>query len=110
MPRNLLQRVAVQHFHEPCCHVLCDRDKKWLDAHYDPLASLHTFTQCIALSDISADNDHKLIIADLGTGSYEMKLKVYKGTSLMSENAIVDLPTGVVTFYMDLNEPRTPGN
>ena len=31
------------------------------------------------------------------------------GTNLMSENAIVDLPTGVVTFYMDLNEPRTPG-
>jgi Bardet-Biedl syndrome 1 protein len=27
----------------------------------------------------------------------------------MSENAIIDLPTGVVTFYMDVNEPRTPG-
>jgi hypothetical protein len=25
----------------------------------------------------------------------------------MSENAIIDLPTGVVTFYMDVNEPRT---
>lgn len=90
------------------CTESSDGGKKWLDAHYDPLAALYTFTQCIALSDISADADHKLIIADLGTGSYEMKLKVYKGTSLMSENAIVDLPTGVVTFYMDLNEPRTP--
>ena len=27
----------------------------------------------------------------------------------MSENTIIDLPTGVVTFYMDTNEPRTPG-
>ena len=27
----------------------------------------------------------------------------------MTENTIIDLPTGVVTFYMDTNEPRTPG-
>lgn len=31
------------------------------------------------------------------------------GTSVMSENTIIDLPTGVVTFYMDVHEPRTPG-
>ena len=31
------------------------------------------------------------------------------GTSLMSENAILDLPTAVVAVYMDTNEPRTPG-
>lgn len=73
------------------------------------MASLYTFTQCITMSDINADGDYKLIIADLGTGSYDMKLKVYKGTSLLTENAIIDLPTGVVTFYMDTNEPRTPG-
>ena len=56
-----------------------DGNSKWLDAHYDPLASLYTFTQCVALSDISADGDNKLIIADLGTGTYAMKLKVFKG-------------------------------
>jgi len=27
----------------------------------------------------------------------------------MSESAIIDLPTGVATFHMDLNEPRSPG-
>lgn len=81
---------------------------KWLDAYHDPVASLYTMTQCIALSDIQADGDWKLVIADLGTGSYNMKLKVYKGTNLMSENTIIDLPTGVVTFYMDIHEPRTP--
>ena len=27
----------------------------------------------------------------------------------MTENTIIDLPTGVVTFYMDTHEPRTPG-
>ena len=51
---------------------------KWLDAYSDRVASLYTFTQCMTLSDIQADGDYKLIIADLGTGSYDMKLKVYK--------------------------------
>ena len=55
------------------------KNAKWLDAHYDPLASLYTFTQCMALADINADGENKLIIADLGSGSYDMKLKVYKG-------------------------------
>ncbi|XP_021370593.1 Bardet-Biedl syndrome 1 protein-like [Mizuhopecten yessoensis] len=82
--------------------------EKWLDAYHDPVASLYTLTQCVALSDIQADGDWKLVIADLGTGAYNMKLKVYKGTNLMSENAIIDLPTGVVTFYMDVLEPRMP--
>ncbi|XP_074644382.1 BBSome complex member BBS1-like [Tubulanus polymorphus] len=83
-------------------------NKKWLNAYYDPVSSLYTFTQCIALTDISGDGESKLVIADLGSGSFDMKLKVYKGTTLVSENALIDLPTGVVTFYMDTNEPRTP--
>ncbi|KAK3092485.1 hypothetical protein FSP39_003456 [Pinctada imbricata] len=83
-------------------------NEKWLDAYKDPVASLYTLTQCITLSDVQADGDWKLIIADLGTGTFDMKLKVYKGTNLMSENTIIDLPTGVETFYMDTHEPRTP--
>ncbi|KAJ8309310.1 hypothetical protein KUTeg_014184 [Tegillarca granosa] len=57
---------------------------KWLDAYHDPVASLYTMTQCIALSDIQADGDWKLVIADLGTGSYNMKLKVYKAIAVAS--------------------------
>ncbi|KAL5009297.1 hypothetical protein ScPMuIL_014878 [Solemya velum] len=85
-----------------------------MTAYHDPVASLYTFSQCITLSDIQADGDWKLIVADLGNGLYNMKLKVIKpkclfiGTNLMSENTIIDLPTGVVTFYMDSLEPRTP--
>jgi hypothetical protein len=30
-----------------------------------------------------------------------MKLRVYKGTQLVSENTIIDLPTGVVALHMD---------
>ncbi|XP_030074788.1 BBSome complex member BBS1 [Microcaecilia unicolor] len=85
-----------------------EANSKWLDAHYDPVANLYTFSSCTALVDLHRDGEVKLVVGDLGTGLYNMKLKVYKGTSLMTENALLDLPTGVVTFLMDQNEPRTP--
>ncbi|PIK35231.1 hypothetical protein BSL78_27943, partial [Apostichopus japonicus] len=81
---------------------------KWLSAHFDPVASLYTFSSCMTLSDITGDGENRLVIADLGTGAHNMKLKVYKGTSLVNENTIIDLPTGVATFYMDIIEPRVP--
>ncbi|XP_071535409.1 BBSome complex member BBS1 [Panulirus ornatus] len=81
---------------------------RWLTAHHDPLATLYTFSSCMALADLHGDGESKLIIADLGTGAYNMKLKVYRGTSLMSENTLIDLPTGVITFHMDTTEPRVP--
>ncbi|XP_048475599.1 Bardet-Biedl syndrome 1 protein [Rhincodon typus] len=81
---------------------------KWLDAHYDPVANLYTFSSCVALADLHGDGENKLIVGDLGTGQSNMKLKVYKGTTMLSENTLIDLPTGVVAFLMDTNEPRTP--
>lgn len=81
---------------------------KWLNAHYDPLATLYTFSSCMCLVDLQGDGDYKLIIADLGTGSYNMKLKVYKGTNLLSEHTIIDIPTGVVAFHMNTGDTKAP--
>ncbi|KAM5138045.1 BBSome complex member BBS1 [Mantella aurantiaca] len=81
---------------------------KWLDAHYDPVAGVNTSSSCIALADLHGDGEYKMVVGDMGSGPYNMKLKVYKGTSLLSENALLDMPTGVVAFLMDQNEPRTP--
>ena len=39
----------------------------------------------------------RLVVADLGTGDYNMKLRVYKGTQLVTENTLIDLPTGVMS-------------
>ncbi|XP_076805995.1 BBSome complex member BBS1-like [Clavelina lepadiformis] len=91
-----------------------DQDEKekhsnWLNAHYDPVAGFYTFSTCITFADLNGDGDHKLVIADLGTGLYNMTIKVLKGTSIIQENALLDLPTGVTSVYMDLAEPRTPG-
>uniref|UniRef100_A0AAY3ZY42 BBSome complex member BBS1 n=1 Tax=Denticeps clupeoides TaxID=299321 RepID=A0AAY3ZY42_9TELE len=80
----------------------------WLDAHYDPVANLYTFTSCVALADLHGDGENKLVVGDLGTGLCNMKLKVYRGTGLLSENTLLDLPTGLVSFLMEQHEPRTP--
>uniref|UniRef100_A0A3B4ZU67 BBSome complex member BBS1 n=1 Tax=Stegastes partitus TaxID=144197 RepID=A0A3B4ZU67_9TELE len=81
---------------------------KWLDAHYDPVAGLYTFSSCVDLADLSGDGESRLVVGDLGSGCSGMKLKVYRGTALMSESTLLDLPAGLVAFFMDLHEPRIP--
>ncbi|XP_077482534.1 BBSome complex member BBS1 [Stigmatopora argus] len=84
-------------------------DGKWLDAHYDPLAGLRTFTSCMALTDLSGDGDARLVAFDLGGASAPaVRLKVYRGTALSVESVLVDLPCGLVALFMDLHEPRVP--
>lgn len=36
-------------------------DLAWLDAHYDPVASLNTLTSCMVLEDLNCDSDYKVI-------------------------------------------------
>uniref|UniRef100_H2Y718 Bardet-Biedl syndrome 1 N-terminal domain-containing protein n=1 Tax=Ciona savignyi TaxID=51511 RepID=H2Y718_CIOSA len=86
-----------------------ETNSNWLSAHYDPVAGIYTFPSCLVLSDLNSDGDSKLVIADLGTGLYNMTLKVFKGTSVIHENALIDLPSGIASIYMDVTEPRTPG-
>ncbi|XP_058477693.1 Bardet-Biedl syndrome 1 protein [Solea solea] len=81
---------------------------RWLDAHYDPVAGLYTFSSCVDLADLSGDGESRLLVGDLGSGSSGMKLKVFRGTALLSESTLLDLPTGLVSFFMDLHEPRIP--
>ena len=81
---------------------------KWLLANYDPNAKLYTFSSCISLCDLQGDGDFKLIIADLGLTSPNIKLRVYRGTTQQSEHALVDVPSGIVAFHMDTLDPQTP--
>lgn len=48
------------------------------------------------------------MVGNFGSTGHEMKLKVYQGTTLLSENTLPDLPTSVVSFLMELHEPRMP--
>eukprot|EP00741_Cyanophora_paradoxa_P005276 tig00000865_g5115.t1 len=75
----------------------------WLNAWHDPVAGVKTFTQCIRTADLNGDGDWKLLVAD-----FDRKLKVYKGTGLISEHALLDTPCAIATFYSDQNVPRVP--
>lgn len=86
-----------------------EENSNWIYAHSDPLSTFYTFSSCMTFSDLVGDGEYKLVIADLGTGTYNMKLKVFKGNTILQENPLLDLPTGVVAVYMDKTEPRTPG-
>ena len=61
------------------------------------------FLPCVRLADLNATGEYLLLVADA-----DKKLKVYKGTSLASEHALLDVPSALATFYTDLNKPATP--
>lgn len=68
--------------------------------------SMHVLNQsCIELfiANIMQDGDNKLVICDL-----TQKLKVYKGTSLIVEHALLDKPVSQCVTYTDYAMPRVP--
>lgn len=80
-----------------------------MNAYYDPIAGINTHSGSIELSDIFADGDYKLILANYSSNKSEMKLKVLKGASIIKETVLADTPTAVLSFYMDNLQPRVPG-
>lgn len=83
-------------------------DSDWLNAYYDPVAGLQTNSASIELVDIFADGDSKFISATYGPNKTDLKLKVFKGASLIKESNLVDVPTGLISLYMDNLQPRVP--
>ncbi|XP_066905188.1 Bardet-Biedl syndrome 1 protein isoform X2 [Halyomorpha halys] len=80
----------------------------WIEAFTDTSADLQTLCSCLALGDLNADNDCKLIIGDFGNG-IQLKLKVYKGTTMVADLPLLSQPAGILCIYTDRNEPRIPG-
>eukprot|EP00736_Rhodelphis_marinus_P010114 Rmarinus@m.24802 len=75
----------------------------WLDAWDDPIAGVKTLSSCVRVADLRGDGDDHLLIAD-----FERKLRVYKGTRLVVEHALLDLPSALCAWYADNNIPREP--
>ena len=76
----------------------------WLHAWHDPVAGLKAFKPCVRLADLSGDSEHKLMVA-----SADKKLKIYTGTTLLSENVLLDAPVSICPFYPDAKAvPRVP--
>jgi Bardet-Biedl syndrome 1 protein len=76
----------------------------WLHAWHDPVAGLKAYTPCVRFADLSGDGDSKLIVANS-----DKKLKIYTGTTLLSESIMLDAPVAICTFYPDAKtKPRVP--
>ncbi|KAG8340788.1 putative Ciliary BBSome complex subunit 1 [Trypanosoma vivax] len=72
------------------------KNKFWIFAFRDHLASIQTFTGCIETADVYGDGDYKLFIADASK-----RLKVFAGTSLSMELRLPGVPSSLTTFYAD---------
>ncbi|KAJ9460498.1 Bardet-Biedl syndrome 1 protein-like protein [Diplonema papillatum] len=71
----------------------------WLEAWYNPLAGVRTFSSCIELADINGNGDWKLLIAD-----GQRRLKVFSGTDLVLENPLLDTPCALCSLYTDYSD------
>ncbi|XP_040826912.1 Bardet-Biedl syndrome 1 protein [Ochotona curzoniae] len=85
-----------------------EASSKWLDAHYDPVANIHTFSACLALADLHGDGEYKLVVGDLGPGAQQPRLKVLKGPAVLTESPLPALPVAAAAFLMEQHEPRMP--
>mmetsp|Transcript_15923 Transcript_15923/g.35247 ORF Transcript_15923/g.35247 Transcript_15923/m.35247 type:complete len:481 (+) Transcript_15923:78-1520(+) len=74
-----------------------------LHAWHDPLAGLKVHSSCVKLADLECDGDSKLCICDL-----DKKLKIYKGTTLAVEYAILDTPVALCIIHSEYTLPRIP--
>ncbi|KAF0718135.1 Aste57867_1873 [Aphanomyces stellatus] len=89
--------------HTPATAAAAEKKSPWLHAYHNTVAGIKAFTNCIQLADVYGDGDYKLLVADM-----DRRLKMYKGSSLMSEQAILGVPVGLAVFYSEMNRPRTP--
>lgn len=67
-----------------------------LHAWHDPLANIRTNQSCLKLVDLNCDGDSKLCVCD-----YDKKLRVYKGTNMVMEYAVLDIPIAIGVAYME---------
>lgn len=75
----------------------------WLNSWHDPLSALKTVTSCVCMADLNGDGDTKLCIGD-----FDKKLKIYRGTSLLIEHVLLNVPIAMCVIYRDNSTPRIP--
>ncbi|PIO63740.1 hypothetical protein TELCIR_14657 [Teladorsagia circumcincta] len=82
-----------------CVKMSMPETVKWMSALSDEQAGVFTFSHCVCLSDMYGDGDTKLVLAHVGSSKFNMRLKVFKGVTVVGESALADMPTAIVSFY-----------
>lgn len=67
------------------------------------LHDVHAYSSCMALANVAGDNDHRLLVA-----SQNKRLKIFRGTSLVGDKIILDVPSALCTYYMFDEESELP--
>lgn len=80
-----------------------EADNLWLHALCDPLANCKASTNLMRFADLNVDGDVCLAVCDL-----ERNLKIYKGTNLVSQHSLLEVPTALCVAYIDKATLRTP--
>lgn len=64
----------------------------------------------MTLCDLKNDNYYQLVTVDVPMFDFDAKpkLKVYKGTNLISEQHLPGIPSAVESLYINDQEPRIP--
>ncbi|XP_055384123.1 Bardet-Biedl syndrome 1 protein homolog [Condylostylus longicornis] len=82
---------------------------KWLNAYSEQQTCLYTLPSLLTLCDLKNDKYSKLIVVDIPKDfKGRAKLKVYKGTGMVSEQGLPGIPSSVKSFYIDEPEPKIP--
>jgi Bardet-Biedl syndrome 1 protein len=79
------------------------KDGPWLNAWYDPVAGMPCFSQFMAMADLHAEGDHRLVMVDL-----QKRIRIYKGTSIQWQQRLLDQPTAVQCVYHEVSSPPIP--
>ncbi|KAI9995099.1 hypothetical protein PInf_012143 [Phytophthora infestans] len=66
----------------------------WLSAYHNSVAGIKAGSNCMQLVDVYGDGDAKLVVAD-----GDQRLKMYKGSALYGEQAILGVPSALSYFY-----------
>jgi len=75
----------------------------WLHAWHDPVVGLKAPQSCMRLVDLFGNGDAQLVVGDA-----RKRLRVYRGTAMLTEADLLDTPAAIAAFYTDQNLPRTP--
>lgn len=67
------------------------------------MANATAYSSCVATADLAGDSDWRLIVAGA-----DKKMKVWSGTTLVSEHNLLEVPVALCPFYSETQVPRTP--
>ena len=72
-------------------------------------------SQCMMFCDINGDGDYKLVTATSSKNPLDSKntrqnhrLRVYRGTGIISESILMEEPVAIASYYPDYSTPRRP--